>query len=55
MESGVFQVECLRTEAQILRGMVRSVLHCQDDQLTVEQLVGTIMRIFLRGVQTRSD
>lgn len=50
-ESGQFRIEHLRTEAQILRGMVRSALHCHEERLSVEQIVETIMRIFLTGVR----
>jgi len=53
-ESGVFRIEHLRTEAQILRGMVRSALHCHEEHLSVDQIVDTVMRIFLHGVRVPS-
>jgi TetR/AcrR family transcriptional regulator, cholesterol catabolism regulator len=54
MESGVFHIEHLSTEAQILRGMVRSVLHRHGEQLNVDEMVDVVLRIFLHGVRTRS-
>jgi AcrR family transcriptional regulator len=50
-EAGAFEIHHLRTEAQILRGMVRSALHSHEEHLGVEEIVTTIMRIFLHGVQ----
>jgi AcrR family transcriptional regulator len=48
--SGLFEVRHLHTEAQILLGMVRSVLRFNEDKLTPEEMVGEILRIFLRGI-----
>ena len=42
-----------RTEAQILQGMVRSVLRHNDDKLTVKEMSERITRIFLCGVGKR--
>jgi AcrR family transcriptional regulator len=52
-EAGVFEIRHLRTEAQILRGMVRSALHSHEEHLGIDEIVNTIMRIFLHGVQVR--
>ena len=51
-EEGIFSVEHPKVEAAILRDMVRSVMiHAKG--LSVEAMVDTIMRIFLRGVRKR--
>ena len=52
-EEGIFDIRHLQTEARILRDMVRSVLHHQQDRLSVEEMVDTIMRVFLNGVRQR--
>ena len=52
-EKGVFEIEHPRTEAKILRDMVRSVLTCPEDGLSADQMVDVILRIFLRGVKKR--
>lgn len=52
VESGAFRILHVRTQAQVLRGMVRSVLTSGED-LTTEEMVETIMRTFLHGVQRR--
>lgn len=53
-ETGVFDIRCLHVEAQILRGMVQSVLHSyRRGQVTVEEMVDVIMRVFLDGVRVR--
>ena len=50
-EEGAFEIEHVRTEARVLRGMVRSVLSCPEDGLSTDQMVDVILRIFLRGVK----
>jgi AcrR family transcriptional regulator len=52
-EAGAFEIRNLRTEAQILRGMVRSALHCREEHLSVDEITATVMRIFLHGVGVR--
>lgn len=52
MASGDFHILHVRTQAQILRGMVRSVL-TSGEELTTEEMVETIMRTFLHGIETR--
>ncbi len=53
-ESGVLDIRCLHVEAQILRGMVQSVLHSYHrGQVTAEEMVDVIMRVFLDGVRVR--
>lgn len=52
VESGDFHILHVRTQAQVLRGMVRSVLTSGED-LTTEEMVETIMRTFLHGVERR--
>lgn len=51
VDEGAFEIEYVRTEARVLRGMVRSVLTCPEDNLNTDQMVDVIMRIFLRGVK----
>ena len=51
MEEGVFEIRHLSMDAQILRGMVRSVLQYSDEGLSVDELVDVIMQIFLSGVR----
>jgi len=53
VERGVFEIHHLKTEARILRDMIRSALHCREDKLNVDEMVEVIMRIFLRGVEKR--
>ena len=49
-EQGVFSVEHPKVETAVLRDMVRSVMiHARG--MSVEAMVDTIMRIFLRGVR----
>ena len=50
VDSGAFHILHVRTQAQILRGMVRSVLTSGED-LTTEEMVETIVRTFLHGVR----
>ena len=51
-EQGVFSVEYPKVETAILRDMVRSVMiHAKG--LSVEEMVDTIMRIFLQGVHKK--
>ncbi len=51
-EQGVFSVEYPQVETAILRDMVRSVMiHARG--MSVEAMVDTIMRIFLRGVRKK--
>jgi hypothetical protein len=52
-EEGLFEIQYLKTEARILRDMVRSVLMHSDGGLSVDEMVGMIMRIFLQGVRKR--
>lgn len=49
-DSGVFEIRHLNTEAQILLGMVRSVLRFNEDNLGPDEIVSEILRIFLGGV-----
>ena len=51
VEAGVFEIRHLKTEARILRDMVRSALQSREERLSVDEIVDTILRIFLRGVQ----
>ena len=52
-EQGVFSVEHPKVETAVLRDMVRSVMiHARG--MSVEAMVDTIMRIFLRGVRKMS-
>ena len=53
VEKGIFEIHHLRTEARILRDMVRSALMCREDKLSADQMVDAIMRVFLRGVRKR--
>lgn len=52
-ESGMFELRRLPLEAQILRGMVRSVLHGHHGHGSVDEMTDVIMRVFLHGVQVR--
>ena len=52
-DEGLFEIQHLKTEARILRDMVRSVLMHSDGGLSVDEMVGMIMRIFLQGVRKR--
>ena len=47
----VLDVRHLRTEAQILLGMVRSTLRFNEENLSTDEIVEEITRVFLRGVQ----
>ena len=49
--SGLLEVRHLRTEAQILLGMVRSTLRFNEEDLSADQIVEEITWIFLRGIQ----
>ena len=49
-EQGVFKICHLKTEARILRDMVRSTLLYSRDKLSIDEMVDMIMRIFLKGV-----
>ncbi len=42
-----------RTDAQVLLGMVRSVLRYNEDNLSVQQMADEIVRIYLHGTQRR--
>jgi hypothetical protein len=42
-----------RIDAQILLGMVRSVLRHNEEGLTVQQMSDEIARIYLHGIQRR--
>ena len=52
-ETGALDVIYPRTEAQILLGMVRSVLRHNDEGLAVQQMSDEIVRVFFRGVRQR--
>ena len=52
-ERGVFDCRHPTTEAQILLGMVRSMLRFNQDGLSIDEIVDEILRIFLRGIQSR--
>ena len=54
VEAGVFAISHPRTQAQILRGMVRSVLTSGEADLTVDEMVDLIMKTFLHGVRRSS-
>lgn len=47
--AGALRIVYPRTEAQILLGMVRSVLRNNDDNLTLQQMAEEIVRIYLHG------
>lgn len=51
IEAGAFAVENPRLAAAVLRGMVRSVMIHSEDAMDIDEMVGTIMRIFLCGVR----
>lgn len=53
VETGIFEIHHLTTEARILRDMVRSALMGRGEGLSADQIVDVIMRIFLRGVRKR--
>ena len=42
-----------RTDAQVLFGMVRSVLRYNEDNLSIQQMADEIVRIYLHGTQRR--
>jgi AcrR family transcriptional regulator len=48
---GYFCVKHPEVEASILRDMVRSTITSAGGKLSVEEMVGTIMRIFVGGIQ----
>ncbi len=50
-DQGVFEIHHLKTEARILRDMVRSAMLNRQERLKAEDMVDVIMRIFLRGVR----
>ena len=50
---GVFEIHHLKAEAQLLRDMVRSVI-IANDNLSVDDMVNLIMRVFLHGVQRKT-
>jgi len=52
VDQGALHILHVRTQAQILRGMVRSVL-TSGEGLSTEEMVETIVRTFLRGVEQR--
>ena len=49
--TGVLEVRYPRTDAQILLGMVRSTLRFNDNDLSADEAVGEILRVFLQGVK----
>ncbi|MBT3345633.1 MAG: TetR/AcrR family transcriptional regulator [Gemmatimonadetes bacterium] len=49
-KTGVFRVTHAHVQAEILRGMVRSVLMSRTDELGVEDHVDIILESFLQGV-----
>ncbi len=49
--AGAFAVENPRLEAAVLRDMVRSMMIHSGDEMGVNEMVTTIMRIFLCGVR----
>ena len=49
-KSKALQVAYARTDAQILMGMVRSVLRHREEQLSVDEMKDEIARVFLNGV-----
>jgi len=52
-DTGALDIVHPRTEAQILLGMVRSVLRHNEEDLTVAQMAEEIARIFFTGVSHR--
>ena len=52
-DTGTLDIVYPRTEAQILLGMVRSVLRHNEEDLAVQQMADEIARIFFRGVSYR--
>ena len=49
--AGALEVHYPRTDAQILLGMVRSTLRFNEDELSPDEIVGEILRVFLQGVE----
>ena len=52
-QTGALHVLHPRTEAQLLLGMVRSVLRYSEEKLTVPQIADEIARIYLYGIHPR--
>ena len=52
-DTGTLDIVYPRTEAQILLGMVRSVLRHNEEDLAVQQMADEIARIFFSGVSYR--
>ena len=52
-DTGALDIVYPRTEAQILLGMVRSVLRHNEEDLAVQQMADEIARIFFSGVSYR--
>ena len=52
-DTGTLDIVYPRTGAQILLGMVRSVLRHNEEDLAVQQMADEIARIFFRGVSYR--
>ena len=50
-EAGAFAVKNPRLEAAVLRDMVRSMMIHSGGTLGIDEMVATIIRIFLRGVR----
>lgn len=50
-EEGLFEIRDLKTEACILRSMVRPVVLYSEKGTSVDEMVDMIMRIFLRGIR----
>ena len=53
-QTGLFKGENHKIEAAILRDMVRSIMIHSGGELSVDEMVDTIMRIFLHGIQTKA-
>ena len=54
VDQGLFNVRHIKTEAAILRDMVRSVLTSAGNSLSVDEMVEITMRILLGGISTKS-
>ena len=54
-ETGALDVARPRTDAQILLGMVRSVLRHRDERLKPREMADEIARIYLEGVRPRAE
>ena len=54
-QTGALEVARPRTDAQILLGMVRSVLRHREERLKPREMADEVVRIYLEGVRQRRD